>query len=235
MSILPDLKERFRNALTGLVDDPTEMVELVRPSQDPKFGDYQANMAMSLAKRLGRKPRDIAAEIVARLDVADLCAKPEIAGPGFINLRIRDDWLSEHLSSAVGDTRLGVAPVAEPRTFVVDFSAPNVAKPMHVGHIRSTVIGDALCRVLRFLGHKVISDNHIGDWGTQFGMILYGYKNFLDAEAYRQNPIEELARLYKLVRKLMDDKEDGNATNVQAAVLAETAKLHAGDAENRRH
>ena len=234
MSILPDLKERFRNALTGLVDDPTEMVELVRPSQDPKFGDYQANMAMPLAKRLGRKPRDIAAEIVARLDVADLCAKPEIAGPGFINLRIRDDWLSEHLSSAVGDTRLGVAPVAEPRTFVVDFSAPNVAKPMHVGHIRSTVIGDALCRVLRFLGHKVISDNHIGDWGTQFGMILYGYKNFLDAEAYRQNPIEELARLYKLVRKLMDDKEDGNATNVQGAVLAETAKLHAGDAENRR-
>ena len=90
---------------------------------------------------------------------------------------------------------------------MIDFSAPNVAKPMHVGHIRSTVIGDALCRVLRFLGHKVISDNHIGDWGTQFGMILYGYKNFLDAEAYRQNPVEELARLYRLVRKLMDDEE----------------------------
>ena len=90
---------------------------------------------------------------------------------------------------------------------MIDFSAPNVAKPMHVGHIRSTVIGDALCRVLRFLGHTAISDNHIGDWGTQFGMILYGYKHFLNAEAYRQNPVEELARLYKLVRKLMDDEE----------------------------
>ncbi len=244
MSILPVLKERFHAALTGMVDDPAEMVELVRRSQDPKFGDYQANMAMPLAKRLGRPPREIAAEIVARLDVADLCAPPEIAGPGFINLRVRDDWLIERLSAAVDDPRLGVAPVAKPRTFVIDFSAPNVAKPMHVGHIRSTVIGDALCRVLRFLGHTTISDNHIGDWGTQFGMILYGYKHFLNAEAYRRNPVEELARLYKAVRKLIDDEEEPlaasqppqeNATGpIQSAVLAETAKLHAGDAENRR-
>ncbi len=204
MSILPELKVRFHAVLAGMVDDPAEMVELVRPSQDPKFGDYQANMAMPLAKRLGRPPRQIAAEIVARLDVADLCAPPEIAGPGFINLRIKNQWLIERLSAALGDPRLGVAPVARPRTFVIDFSAPNVAKPMHVGHIRSTVIGDALCRVLRFLGHRVISDNHIGDWGTQFGMILYGYKHFLNAEAYRQNPVEELARLYKVVRQLMD-------------------------------
>ena len=124
---------------------------------------------------------------------------------------------------------MGVAPVAEPRTFVVDFSAPNVAKPMHVGHIRSTVIGDALCRMLRFLGHRAISDNHIGDWGTQFGMILYGYKHFLDAEAYRRNPVEELARLYRMTRQLMDEQPE-----INTAVLAETAKLHAGDPENRR-
>jgi arginyl-tRNA synthetase len=305
MSILPDLKARFRAALAGMVDDPAEMVELVRRSQDPKFGDYQANMAMPLAKRLGRPPRQIAAEIVARLDVSDLCAPPEIAGPGFINLRMQDRWLIERLTAALGDPRLGVAPVARPRTFVIDFSAPNVAKPMHVGHIRSTVIGDALCRVLRFLGHNVISDNHIGDWGTQFGMILYGYKHFLNADAYRQNPVEELARLYRLVRRIWDYQErqfqldekknfaevqrgalegirqderqgrqgagagakkaledlarlEGEVAEIEAAlqhdredvefssiaeahhatiaesVLAETAKLHAGDEENRR-
>ncbi len=229
MSILTELKERFRKALTGMVDDPVDLSELVRRGQDPKFGDYQANMAMSLGKRLGRPPREIAAEIVQRLEVADICQEPKIAGPGFINLRLKEPWLAEKLSTAVLDPRLGVAPVARPQTFVVDYSAPNVAKPMHVGHIRSTVIGDSLCRVLRFLGHRAISDNHIGDWGTQFGMILYGYKHFLDAEAYRQNPVEELARLYRKVRSLMDEQPE-----INSAVLAETAKLHAGDPENRR-
>lgn len=250
MSILPHLKERFRAALVGLVDDPTELLELIRPSQDPKFGDYQANFAMSLGKRLRRPPREVAAEVVGRLDVADLCQSPEIAGPGFINLRVKDDWLIDRLAAAVTDVRLGIAPVAQPRTFVVDYSAPNVAKPMHVGHIRSTVIGDALCRILRFLGHRVISDNHIGDWGTQFGMILYGFHHFRNEEAYRQNPVEELARLYKLVRRLMDFQDaDKSPTsddrvalaqlstehpNIGAAVLAQTAKLHSGDAECRR-
>ncbi|MEN6449194.1 MAG: arginine--tRNA ligase [Thermoguttaceae bacterium] len=229
MSILPELKERFREALAGMVDDPAELLEQVRQSQEPKFGDYQANLAMPLAKRLGRKPRDLAAEIMGRLKIDDLCQPAEIAGPGFINLRIRDDWLTSRLSAAVADERLGILPVTSPRTFVIDYSAPNVAKPMHVGHIRSTVIGDALCRVLRFIGHQVISDNHIGDWGTQFGMILYGYKHFLDAEAYRQKPVEELARLYRLVRRMMDEQPE-----INEAVLAETAKLHAGDAENRR-
>ena len=229
MSILTELKERFRKALTGMVDDPADLLELVRRGQDPKFGDYQANMAMPLGKRLGRPPREIAAEIVQRLEVADICREPKIAGPGFINLRLKKQWLAEKLSAAILDPRLGVAPVARPRTFVVDYSAPNVAKPMHVGHIRSTVIGDSLCRVLRFLGHRAISDNHIGDWGTQFGMILYGYKHFLDAEAYRQNPVEELARLYRKVRSLMDEQPE-----INSAVLAETAKLHAGDVENRR-
>jgi arginyl-tRNA synthetase len=227
--LLPELKQRFRTALTGLVEHPDDYLDQIRRSQDPKFGDYQANLAMPLAKLLGRKPREIAAEIVERLDVADLCQSPEIAGPGFINLRIKDDWLAARLAAAVKDPRLVVPMIAEPRTFVIDFSAPNVAKPMHVGHIRSTVIGDALCRVLRFLGHKAISDNHIGDWGTQFGMILYGWRHFRDEEAYRRNPVEELARLYRKVRQLMDQQPD-----VNSAVLAETAKLHAGDPENRR-
>lgn len=248
MNIIPELKSRFRTALAGMVEDPVEYVELIRRSQDAKFGDYQANFAMPLGKRLKRPPRDVAAEVIARLDVSDLCQPPEIAGPGFINLRIKEEWLSGQLAAAIADDRLGLSAVAEPKTYVIDFSAPNVAKPMHVGHIRSTVIGDALCRVLRFLGHKVISDNHIGDWGTQFGMILYGYRNFLDEKAYRQNPVEELGRLYRLVRRLMDFQEKGEVETsdaelarlsaahpqINAAVLAETAKLHAGDAENRR-
>jgi len=248
MSIIPELKARFRSALEGLTDNPDDLLDLIRRSQDAKFGDYQANLAMPLGKRLRRSPREVASEVIARLDVADLCHPPEIAGPGFINLRVKDEWLVERLSAAISDPQLGVTKVATPRAFVVDYSAPNVAKPMHVGHIRSTVIGDALCRVLRFLGHKVISDNHIGDWGTQFGMILYGYRHFRNEEAYRRNPVEELSRLYKLVRRLMDYQADETAkTNdselaqlsaqhpqINAAVLAETAKLHAGDSENRR-
>jgi arginyl-tRNA synthetase len=183
-------------------------LDMVRPSQDPRFGDYQANMAMTLGKQLGRPPREVAQEIVARLDVADFCLPPEIAGPGFINLRLRDQWLAERVTAAIADDRLGVAAAASPRTFIVDFSAPNVAKPMHVGHIRSTVIGDSLCRVLRFLGHTAVSDNHLGDWGTQFGMILYGYKHFLDPAAHREAPVQELARLYRLVRQVMEYYEN---------------------------
>jgi arginyl-tRNA synthetase len=136
MSILPDLRMRFRGALAGLMDDPADLLELIRRSQDPKFGDYQANLAMPLGKRLRRAPREVAAEVVRRLDLADFCHPPEIAGPGFINLRIKDEWLAERISAAVVDSRLGIPAVARPRTFIIDFSSPNVAKPMHVGHIR---------------------------------------------------------------------------------------------------
>jgi len=208
MSILLELRRRFRQALAGLGGDVQGLLEMVQPSGDPRFGDYQANLAMPLGKQLGRPPRAVASEIVARLDVADFCLTPEIAGPGFINLRIRDEHLAARLAAAVADPRLGIPRVESPRTFVIDYSAPNVAKPMHVGHIRSTVIGDALCRTLKFLGHRTISDNHLGDWGTQFGMILYGYKHFRDPEAYRQDPVHELARVYRLVRQLMDYHED---------------------------
>jgi len=206
MSILPDLKDAFRHALAELADDTQkdELLDLIRRSGDPKFGDYQANFAMSLGKRLGRPPREVAAEVAGQLDLGSFCHEPEIAGPGFINLKIKDEWLVDRLTEAVGDERLGVPTVTAPRTYVVDYSAPNVAKPMHVGHIRSTVIGDAICRVLRFLGHNAISDNHIGDWGTQFGMIIYGFRNFVGEAAYEKNPVDELARLYRLVRQLVD-------------------------------
>jgi arginyl-tRNA synthetase len=202
-----------------MIDDPAgdkvvvaELVDMIRPSGDAKFGDYQANCAMPLGKRLGKSPRDVAAELIAGLEtrgeLAAICEKCEIAGPGFINLRIRDEWLTAQANAALADqSRLGVAPADPAKTFVIDYSGPNVAKPMHVGHIRSTVIGDALCRTLRFLGHRVISDNHLGDWGTQFGMIIYGYKHFADAAAFRANPVAELSRLYKLVHKLVDYRE----------------------------
>ncbi len=204
MTLLPTLQARFRQALAPLTENPEPWLEMIRRAQDDRFGDYQANFAMALGKQLDKKPHELAAEVVARLDVADICHPPEVAGPGFINLRIKDEWLVARLTAALNDPRLGIETTVRPRVFVVDFSGPNVAKPMHVGHIRSTVIGDALCRILRFIGHTVISDNHIGDWGTQFGMIIYGYKHFRDENTYRTRPVVELARLYRLVRQLTD-------------------------------
>lgn len=204
MNILHTLQQRFATALTGLVDDVDTWAAMVRPSGDAKFGDFQANCAMPLKAVLNKPPRQIAGEIVERLNVDDLCDPPEIAGPGFINLTLKDDWLTQKLDATAADPRLGVQPVSRPRKIVVDFSSPNVAKPMHVGHLRSTVIGDGLCKILTHLGHDVLSDNHIGDWGTQFGMIIYGYKHFVDQMAYKQDPVAELARLYKLVNTLCD-------------------------------
>ena len=207
MNILAELRRRFEKVLGDLVEDPVPLVGLVVPSQDVKFGDYQANVAMPLGKLLDRKPRVIAQEIVDAIELSDLCEPAEIAGPGFINLRLSDEWLTQQLNEQLRDDRLGVVRTPDPRTYVIDYSSPNVAKPMHVGHIRSTVIGDALCHTLRFLGHQVVSDNHLGDWGTQFGMVIYGYKHFRNDGAYRDEPIGELSRLYKLVRRLMDYHE----------------------------
>lgn len=218
MNVLALLKSRFRDALAALVPDPAQvpaLLEMVRVAQDAKFGDYQANFAMSLGKQLSRPAREVAQQVLSATKLDDLCQTlpPEqaIAGPGFINLRLRDDWLVAQLGTAFGSERLGIEPVAKPRTYVIDFSSPNVAKPMHVGHIRSTVIGDALCRVLRFEGHHVISDNHLGDWGTQFGMIIYGYKHFADQAQFAANPVAELSRLYKLVSRLVGYRESQQA------------------------
>jgi arginyl-tRNA synthetase len=210
MNVLAELQSRFRPALESLVSDAAkadELLELIRVAQDPKFGDYQANFAMPLGKVLGKSPRDVATQIIAAAKLDDLVQAPEVAGPGFINLRLRDEWVAAALRKAAADEQLGVETASSPRTYVIDYSSPNVAKPMHVGHIRSTVIGDSLARTLRFLGHKVISDNHLGDWGTQFGMIIYGYKHFVDAAKFAASPVNELSRLYKLVSKLVDYRE----------------------------
>ncbi|WP_425614480.1 arginine--tRNA ligase [Anatilimnocola sp. NA78] len=207
MNILALLKSRFAPALQAHVADPAPLLEMIRVAQDAKFGDYQANFAMSLGKQLSKPPRDVATHIAAETKLDDLCLPPEVAGPGFINLKLRDDWLATQLQAAATDERLGITATEKPRTFVIDYSSPNVAKPMHVGHIRSTVIGDALYRTLQFLGHKTISDNHLGDWGTQFGMIIYGYKHFADAAAFQARPVPELSRLYRLVSKLVEYRE----------------------------
>jgi arginyl-tRNA synthetase len=237
MNVLEDLQGRLRTALAGLAADPEPYVAMLKPAQGGKFGDYQANCAMSLGKALGKPPREVAAAIVEKLPLGELLEPPEVSGPGFINLKVRTDWLARQVQAMARDDRLGVAVVARPQTVVVDFSSPNVAKPMHVGHLRSTIIGDALTRLLRFLGHKVITDNHLGDWGTQFGILLYGYKHFRDEEALKKDPVQELARLYIHVRGLFkDDDDEAEAADdpVQEACRQETAKLHASDPENLR-
>jgi arginyl-tRNA synthetase len=216
------LEERLRCALSA----DTDPAPRVTSASDPRFGDYQTNVAMILAKKLRANPRQIAARIIENIDIADICERPEIAGAGFINFRLRDEFLEKRFVALMADPRCGVARV-EPKTIVVDFSAPNIAKPMHVGHIRSTFIGDALARIARFLGHNVITDNHIGDWGTQFGKVIYGYKHFLDEIALRTEPMNELLRLYKETNAL-SDKDEAIADECRL----ELAKLQSGDERN---
>ncbi len=236
MNLLKLVQRKIGAALAGLVDNPDTYSAMVKPTQDPKHGDYQANCAMSLAKVLGKKPHDVAQEVVDRLELGDFLEKPKIAGPGFINLSLQSGWMAKRLQEMAKSERLGVEPAQPAKTFVIDFSGPNVAKPMHVGHLRSTIIGDALARLLRFLGHTVVTDNHLGDWGTQFGILLYGYRHFLNAAAFADNPVRELARLYVEVRRRMKGDEDAEDRGdpVGDAARQETAKLHAGDPENRR-
>jgi arginyl-tRNA synthetase len=172
------LTSRVTAAMRAAFPDAPLAPAIVQSSQDPQFGDYQANGAMALAKLLKMKPRDVAAAVVARLEVSDLAEKVEIAGPGFINIRLRSDWVAAEIGlvnkvdAESQEDRLGAARAEKPETVVVDYSAPNLAKEMHVGHLRSTIIGDALARMLDFAGHKVVRQNHVGDWGTQFGMLV---------------------------------------------------------------
>jgi arginyl-tRNA synthetase len=164
------LTQRVRDAIVASFGpDYGDVDPAIRPSS---FADFQANVALALAKRLGRPPREVAAELASRLDVSDACEPPEVSGPGFINFRLRDDWIAAQASRMLDDPRLGLEPAAPPQTVVVEYSSPNIAKEMHVGHLRTTVVGDAIARVLEFAGHRVIRDNHVGDWGTQFGMLI---------------------------------------------------------------
>jgi arginyl-tRNA synthetase len=196
----------------------------IRPCADPKFGDYQANGVMTVAKQRGENPRALAQQVIGQLQLADVCEPPTIGSAGFINFRLKPAFVARQIAAAAGDERLGVPLVAKPKTVVVDFSSPNVAKPMHVGHIRSTIIGDCLARVMRFLGHRVITDNHLGDWGTQFGMLILGWKQFRDDDILKQDPMAEFERLYKYVNERRELRDDAKA---------ELVKLQQGDKENQ--
>ncbi|MCH7559633.1 MAG: arginine--tRNA ligase [Planctomycetes bacterium] len=176
------LEERISAAMVAAVGRD-DCAAIVRPSTDPKFGDYQANGVMALAKKVKTNPRKLAEEVVKSLDLDDICEPPEVAGPGFINLRLKPEFLADRLLEINKHiASLGIDKAAVPKTIVVDFSSPNIAKQMHVGHLRSTIIGDCICRTLKFLGHNVIRQNHIGDWGTQFGMLCALFRDKTTAE-----------------------------------------------------
>ncbi|MDK1030443.1 MAG: arginine--tRNA ligase [Planctomycetia bacterium] len=228
-SVLSQIERLVAEAIARACPDAEGAPALVTPAQDEKFGDYQANCAMPLAKKLKLPPREIAQTIADSIDAPDMLEEAEIAGPGFINLRLRPQWVAARARESFDAEHLGVEPAREPETIVIDYSSPNVAKTMHVGHIRSTIIGDAIARMLRFLGHNVITDNHIGDWGTQFGLLIVGYRSGARAEALEEDPVAELARLYTEAAKRAEADE-----SVRDAARAELAKLQAGDEDNRR-
>ena len=230
-TIAVQLQTVLRRALATLPDPlPGDFEALVSPAADTRFGDYQTNVAMTLAKSRRTNPRALAMQIVAALaadpELATISAPPEIAGAGFINFRLTPEFLARELAALVADPeRLGLAKVATPRTVVIDLSGPNIAKPMHVGHLRSTIIGDCLARVARFVGHEVITDNHLGDWGTQFGKVIYGWKNFLNPAALAADAMAELVRVYQMASALAE-------TNPSPETARELAELRSEAVEN---
>jgi arginyl-tRNA synthetase len=224
--------QTFQSLLTKKLSDALVRAGLPQTGEltqatDPRFGDYQTNVALLLGKQRGENPRALAEKIVAHLDVSDVSEPPAVAGAGFINFTLRSGAIEKQTLDILRDDRLGVAETESPQRIVIDFGSPNVAKPMHVGHIRSTVLGDALARVAKFLGHEVIRDNHVGDWGTQFGMVIWGWKNLLDRQALQRNPLAEIVHVYKETNeRARKDPE------VREACRQELVKLQAGDKEN---
>ncbi len=221
LSAIATLQSRLELALVAAFGPELAGADPVLvPASNPKFGDFQANGALSLAKQLQDKPRAIAEKIVAHLDVADLCDPPEIAGPGFINLRLTATYLEAQLAAIAADDRLGISPTNSPQKTIVDFSSPNIAKEMHVGHLRSTIIGDSLARVLEFVGHDVLRLNHVGDWGTQFGMLITHLREACP-EALRDPAavdIGDLVAFYKQAKQRFDEDEDFRGRSRQAVV-----------------
>jgi arginyl-tRNA synthetase len=223
------LEQKLQQAVLTVLPDAGAAAVLVRPCPDPKFGDYQTNALMALAKARKMNPRQLAAQVAAKLDIAQWCEPVEVAGAGFLNFRLKPSALAQAMREAASGRHLFFQKTSEPRCVIIDFSSPNVAKPMHVGHIRSTILGDSLARILRLLGHYVITDNHIGDWGTQFGKLLVGWKSQLDLKRLRVDPIAEMERLYKLVNAQCESDPQ-----VLEKARQELVKLQAGDEENLR-
>lgn len=221
------IESRLRAAVSAAVPSADLATVQVKPATDARFGEFQSNSVMAIAKAGRMNPRQLATDVIARLEVADICEPVEIAGPGFLNFRLKPSALAGLIADAAAGLHLFFKPVENPKTVVIDFSSPNVAKPMHIGHIRSTGIGDALQRLWRLVGHHVVTDNHIGDWGTQFGKLLVGWKEKLDREALERDPIAEMERLYKVINA----ECDADPARLDAA-RGELVKLQAGDSEN---
>jgi arginyl-tRNA synthetase len=226
------LTERFAHAIVSLFGhDYANVDPLIRPAQNPKFGDYQANVAMSLGKQLGRNPREVAQAIADAVDLTGVAEKPDVAGPGFLNLRLTADYLSAQADAMRRDERLGIPAEALPQRIVVDYSGPNVAKEMHVGHIRSTCIGDCFARVFDFLGHTVTRQNHLGDWGTQFGMLIEHLAEGPGAEGRGAGDIAigDLNAFYQQAKRRFDE-EPAFADRARKRVVA----LQSADPQTRQ-
>ena len=220
------LAERFAAALgEAFGEEYADVDPVIRPSQ---FADFQANVALALAKRLGAKPREVAARLLEHLDVGDLCAQPEVSGPGFVNLRLLPAWVAGQVQALAADDRLGV-PSEPPRTVPIDYSAPNVAKEMHVGHLRTTVVGDALARTLEHLGHRVIRQNHVGDWGTNFGMLIEHLLSVGEDSEESRLLVDRPNDFYQAAREEFDGSSEFAARSRQRVV-----SLQRGDADTMR-
>jgi arginyl-tRNA synthetase len=229
-SIVEQLNEIFSESLTTVFGSEISLPSpLIVPATNPKFGDFQCNIALPLAKTLGEKPRAIAEKIVAAVNLDDMCEPLEIAGPGFINLKLTNNYLISQIKIIQNDPRLGVEKVTEPERIIVDFSSPNIAKEMHVGHLRSTIIGDAIARVLEFRGYDVLRLNHVGDWGTQFGMLITYLKEVYPDALTTADVLDlgDLVSFYKQA-KVRFDSDDNFKKIAQQAVV----KLQAGDPDN---
>lgn len=225
--LLSLLQERLHQAVHAVLPDADLARVLIRPCSNPAHGDYETTALMALARPRHIPPRDLANQVVQHLKVADLCAPPEITGGGFVNFRLLPTALARTLAAAARGEHLFVSPPTRPRTVVIDFSSPNVAKPLHVGHIRSTCLGDALARIFRRLGHRVITDNHIGDWGTQFGMLILGWKSLLDPAQLDADPLGQMETVYKSINQRCELDP-----SVRDQARAELVRLQSGDPEN---
>jgi arginyl-tRNA synthetase len=227
MTVISELKHRFASALeAALGADFAEQDPVLVPTSNPKFGDYQANFAMGLSKKLGQAPRQIAEKVLEKLDLSDLCETPEIAGPGFINLALKPSYLESCLAAMQGDDRLGIPKTDKPERAIVDYPSPNIAKEMHVGHLRPAVIGECFARILEFQGHDVLKLSHVGDWGTPFGMLIAHLQSAYP-EALNAGDLDlgSLATFYKEAKVRFDTDEAFQSNARQAVVL-----LQAGDA-----
>ncbi|WP_323815537.1 arginine--tRNA ligase [Cellvibrio sp. NN19] len=227
MNIRELLNQKVLTAMAA-VGVPDHLPALIAPGKKVGFGDYQANCAMGAAKAMGTNPRELAGKIVAALEteLAGIAEKLEVAGPGFINIDLMPEWLGEQIAKAQSDARLQVEEVSNPQTVVIDYSGPNLAKEMHVGHLRSTIIGDSLARLLEFQGHKVIRQNHVGDWGTQFGMLIAELEEQLGSNGDGTMALKDLEVFYQQAKKHFDDDE-AFANKARDYVV----RLQSGDAQ----